>query len=451
MPRLENLPRTGDFGDGCERPKTIVSFLLPNDIFWCSEIFLGYSAHELVCQSISCIFGPRTEIEPLRRSINAAASFQTTCIQVWLYDRDRCERYYEVTVCPWVRSGLAVGCILDLKEKSTRLCQEMPRRLETQDGNSIHELTFKPHNAALNDLDDLLPIAPDSNESPRSAIHWPPFEPNTKHTTSNSQESQHLASSPTTSMFVRVIHPRCKGHAAATDDAATGCRKPPVAVTPEVIRALRGQSVGAAAAALGVSPTAFKRACRKLGLRRWDYARGRAARAAGKAAAAEETNAAAIVAAAWAAVLPPGSDGGRAGPGLYGFSPAAAFQAVPYDSDTCFEEQQRPSPPPQAQLEPAVPRLWSECPGSESRWPSEGDLEALEEPAGAAPAPDSTAFISQDTEWCKACGGCCCCCCWPDAASDSDGVWGGDLFGVALDAELPPQADDRDCSALLLF
>ena len=46
------------------------------------------------------------------------------------------------------------------------------------------------------------------------------------------------------------------------------------ALTTEALRSLRGLPLPQAARAVGVSATAFKRACRRLGVQRWDYTRG---------------------------------------------------------------------------------------------------------------------------------------------------------------------------------
>ena len=45
-------------------------------------------------------------------------------------------------------------------------------------------------------------------------------------------------------------------------------------ITSAMIEALRGQPLPAAARAVGVSATTFKRACRRLGIRRWGFRRG---------------------------------------------------------------------------------------------------------------------------------------------------------------------------------
>ena len=68
---------------------------------------------------------------------------------------------------------------------------------------------------------------------------------------------------------IPLIRPRRKLY--ASDPAAIP--PSPVAVTPELVRTLSGMSLTGAAAAAGVSPTAFKKACRKIGIRRWTYRR----------------------------------------------------------------------------------------------------------------------------------------------------------------------------------
>ena len=73
----------------------------------------------------------------------------------------------------------------------------------------------------------------------------------------------------------------------STDDSATVQKKSilkrprkgklaqqAVELTPETLAALRGLPLPLAAGAVGVCATAFKRACRNLGVVRWDYKRG---------------------------------------------------------------------------------------------------------------------------------------------------------------------------------
>ena len=66
------------------------------------------------------------------------------------------------------------------------------------------------------------------------------------------------------------IQPRRK----AVDGSGAG-PSPPLIITRELLDSVRGLPLRRAAAAVGVSPTAFKKACRKLGLPRWHYQRRR--------------------------------------------------------------------------------------------------------------------------------------------------------------------------------
>jgi hypothetical protein len=52
----------------------------------------------------------------------------------------------------------------------------------------------------------------------------------------------------------------------------------PLVFTRELIAALHGQPLPRAASTVGISTTAFKKACRRLGVARWDYKRGRGRR-----------------------------------------------------------------------------------------------------------------------------------------------------------------------------
>ena len=56
---------------------------------------------------------------------------------------------------------------------------------------------------------------------------------------------------------------------AGADGTAGAATLADVVITSSMIEALRGQPLPAAARAVGVSATSFKRACRRLGLRRW--------------------------------------------------------------------------------------------------------------------------------------------------------------------------------------
>ena len=67
-----------------------------------------------------------------------------------------------------------------------------------------------------------------------------------------------------------LVQPRRKA-------AQPGEPRAPVAVTPQLIDAVRALPIRQAAAAVGLSASAFKRACRRLGVSRWAYQRRRPA------------------------------------------------------------------------------------------------------------------------------------------------------------------------------
>ena len=50
----------------------------------------------------------------------------------------------------------------------------------------------------------------------------------------------------------------------------------PVVITHELIKTLHGLSLPQAAQVVGISSTAFKRVCRRLGIDRWEFKRGKA-------------------------------------------------------------------------------------------------------------------------------------------------------------------------------
>ena len=72
-----------------------------------------------------------------------------------------------------------------------------------------------------------------------------------------------------------TILPRRKPRTAGAQASIDGAPPQPVAVTRELLGALAHLPLHEAAASAGVSATAFKKACRKLGVRRWVYSRRR--------------------------------------------------------------------------------------------------------------------------------------------------------------------------------
>eukprot|EP00291_Cryptomonas_curvata_P010546 CAMPEP_0172177658 /NCGR_PEP_ID=MMETSP1050-20130122/15573_1 /TAXON_ID=233186 /ORGANISM="Cryptomonas curvata, Strain CCAP979/52" /LENGTH=241 /DNA_ID=CAMNT_0012850231 /DNA_START=296 /DNA_END=1018 /DNA_ORIENTATION=+ len=112
------------------------------------------------------------------------------------------------------------------------------------------------------------PISTDLNQSPFPRAPYNSFR-------SSSPASSHPPPTPRghpAPAQAIILRPRSSHRAPAS-------RAAEVAVTPELLGALRSLPLPQAAAAAGISATAFKKACRRLGLHRWGYTRGPAKRA----------------------------------------------------------------------------------------------------------------------------------------------------------------------------
>jgi hypothetical protein len=86
-----------------------------------------------------------------------------------------------------------------------------------------------------------------------------------------------LRSRPSTGTGNNVVIPRLRGDSSGMKNASQTLAVP-VLITRELLDGLRGLPLPRAASAVGVSATAFKKACRRLGVARWDYKRGRGRR-----------------------------------------------------------------------------------------------------------------------------------------------------------------------------
>ena len=88
------------------------------------------------------------------------------------------------------------------------------------------------------------------------------------HQSSAVRRSSVHASPASTLSASHIIFPRRKA-----GDGIFFTSPQPIVVPLDTLQTLKGLSLGVAAEKLGISPTAFKRACRALGMRRWAYQR----------------------------------------------------------------------------------------------------------------------------------------------------------------------------------
>ena len=86
-----------------------------------------------------------------------------------------------------------------------------------------------------------------------------------------SQYPDSTFSTPKSKFF---IFPRGASTSCAFSPADRRTPSSPVVFSLELLDSLRGLSLPLAASTVGVSATAFKKACRRLGVTRWDYRRG---------------------------------------------------------------------------------------------------------------------------------------------------------------------------------
>ena len=104
-------------------------------------------------------------------------------------------------------------------------------------------------------------------------IFSPSVEASPPHT--SAEEDQPASRVPSSDPCRQPLTIRPRRKASGDSDAAPA---EPVVISQELLESVRGLPLRRAAAAVGVSPTAFKKACRKLGLPRWPSQRRPAVR-----------------------------------------------------------------------------------------------------------------------------------------------------------------------------
>ena len=202
--------------------------------------FLGFRDFELKGQSILCLCRPWSET-PLRSLLSEAllnGSVRKTQIQ--LYDKFLTSRNLVVT-CSRVFPchGSADGIIMHFECEDERLQYKQPNYFAP----ALHELH------------------PGLRQEAECAAYFQPVGTIKAQLSSRIDETADGLQEP--ERAVR-IHPRRKAGVIATS---------PVAITLDTIGKLQHLPVHEAALHIGISPTALKRACRKLGVDRWAYRR----------------------------------------------------------------------------------------------------------------------------------------------------------------------------------
>jgi hypothetical protein len=222
-------------------PKVVLAFKSQDILATDSRLehVLGYLEFELHGSNFRMFCGPRTDLASIGQAVENSSFFKTTVINNVLYDKSGCPQKLKVSFSPFYNQlNILVACLVEMET-----LESSERPTSTSDGY------FSAHCHPTDCSAPHRPADP-SHNAPGFFLSLP----------------GHDGAGP-------AIFPRRKA-------GGGGCSGMPVIITQEVLKTLEGQPLTAAAQRLGVSPTAFKNACRKLGIRRWAYRKGGAAASA---------------------------------------------------------------------------------------------------------------------------------------------------------------------------
>ena len=310
---------------------------------------LGYHPEKIIGQSILALTGPLSDPTMLQSAI---LNMQGHKMQVILYDREGMERRLIVSCSPLGVGSIPLGCLLTMHtstattlhaafvdcpgarllisadiphavhmvnteflrqfdcDRSTVLAKPQQRFCDTPDSISA---SFDPDSAqhrinllrtalegriCISDvlIEDVscVPVAEALNGRIRHYLFT--FDaPNTA-TSGSCPAMESSKACPVILNKTRVSNPASRAIISPRKTRARGALAPvaPVVVTRELVARLSDRPLHKAAEAAGVCATAFKKACRKLGMPRWSYQRAYLSDTVTEPAAADgfETNAA---------------------------------------------------------------------------------------------------------------------------------------------------------------
>ena len=240
------------------RVRVIVSTDAPHYIY-ATEMhmdgFLGRTEIELHGQSISILCGPFTDTEVLFSAISNAATLKTTSNIIMFNDIYANQFEFLVTCSPFLDDyGLLKGCMLafEIAPQVSYFGHQAEEPLSASAGiphaNPAGEIGFFKTAGTT---------APSTEPSSPDGSYCSPYA------SESDRPGPGARGQPS---GVRVFPRRKRGLDPESPIAA-------VTVSLEAIRALQDLPVTDAAGRLGISATAFKKACRKLGIERWTYRR----------------------------------------------------------------------------------------------------------------------------------------------------------------------------------
>ena len=256
--------------------------------------FFGFPASEVHGADIGLFCGPGTDFASLKSCIESAKQEDTT-IETLLYCKDGSHCTVKIACSPYItKNKCLAACLMCIELGSELTCCKLLDYSKTCKGtmNYFHQHRTvcsstpskfcsdpsKDHVKATGDdkgaveeisksptrhhLDSLLPSSLFSKSAPDLCTLV--TAPSQRSAVDRPQSTDRCP----TDVRCHFVSPRRK-----TSDGIFTSSPQPIVVTLDTLQALRGLSVGLAAEKLGISPTAFKRACRALGMRRWAYQR----------------------------------------------------------------------------------------------------------------------------------------------------------------------------------
>ena len=264
---MQYLPiQMGEVTLANENVRMIVSFHEPYCIYATemqSGAFLGRTENELHGLSVLDLCGPFTDTELLISAISDAAVWKCNSIIIMFNDTHANQFECFLSSAPYVDDiGHLNGCLLSF----SYVPLPQPTPIRSGIGVVAQPMTLgagAPHPSMATDGIGFFKTAGAGASASASAS-----EPNSpdSHSSPYASESDPPDLAAAAGGGVRVFPRRKRGHCSATP-------QPAVTVSLDAVRALQDLPAHEAAARLGISTTALKRACRKLGVERWAYRR----------------------------------------------------------------------------------------------------------------------------------------------------------------------------------
>ena len=252
-------------------------------------------AHIHIGLPISTLTGPESDTELLRTLIKRSVDIGSCGAELVLYLKDGCPERWKVSFALHVEPNGSMSCRLDLQisdaiAEPEAIIGDLPDSFTAHQNYGFNEpyreFGTKPiaqgsDNRNSNTAETLFNAASAKSPDPGLITFAHVISSQTDaYKTMKCKDKIDKAASNLTSMGLSIV-PRRRSSPVRQNSTSTSTPNP-VVLTTAVIDSLRGLPLPNAARSIGVSVTAFKRACRRLGVRRWQYTRG-PGRAAGGA------------------------------------------------------------------------------------------------------------------------------------------------------------------------